>query len=106
LLANAFLRRSLQAHRHRVRFSQEATRALLAHSWPGNIRELENKVQRAVIMAQGKLIEPADLVLEHAKPASESPSLREARTRAEHQSVLEALVKHRGNISRAAKEPG
>ena len=57
-------------------------------------------------MAQGKLIEPADLVLEHAKPASESPSLREARTRTEHQSVLEALVKHRGNISRAAKEPG
>jgi two-component system NtrC family response regulator len=106
LLANAFLRRSVQAHRHRVRFSQEAIRAMLAHPWPGNIRELENKVQRAVIMAQGKLIEPADLDLERAEPASDSTSLREARTRAEHESVLEAIVKHRGNISRAAKELG
>jgi two-component system NtrC family response regulator len=104
LLANVFLRRSCAEHRRKIRFSREAFASLLAYEWPGNIRELENKVQRAVIMAQGKFIEPPDLDLESPSVVDEGASLREARLRAERQSLIEALVKYGGNISRAAKE--
>ncbi len=104
LLANAFLRRSCAEHRRKIRFSAAAMTALRAYEWPGNIRELENKVQRAVIMAQGTAIEPPDLDLALPVSTDDGGTLREVRLRAEHQSVVEALIKHRGNISRASKE--
>jgi len=76
--------------------------ALLSHPWPGNIRELENKVQRAVIMARGRFIEPPNLDL--AAPGSAAESLRSARERAEREALIEVLGRHRGNISQAARE--
>ena len=104
LLAKAFLRRNSKDRRRKLRFSPAALSAMLAYQWPGNVRELENKVQRGVIMAQGSFVEPRDLDLQPAQLPDENASLREARGRAEYQSVSESLVKHRGNISQAAKE--
>ena len=104
LLANAFLRRNCVERRRKVRFSNDALQAMLNHAWPGNIRELENKVQRAVIMAQGRWVEPADLELQTFETPDATATLREIRNKAEHQALVEALVKHRGNISQAAKE--
>jgi two-component system NtrC family response regulator len=103
LLANTFLQRAAQAQRRRARFSPDALRALLAYSWPGNIRELENKVRRAVIMAQGRVIEPADLDLEPG-PETRPTSLRETRERVEREALVEMLGRHRGNVSQAARE--
>jgi two-component system, NtrC family, response regulator len=103
LLANAFLRRSDQQHRRKLRFSASALEAILHYPWPGNIRELENTVERAVIMTTGKLIETSDLGIEVAKGGSDLASLRQARHRAEREALVEALVKTRGNISRAAQ---
>src|SRR3990172_4266184 len=105
LLANAFLRRARLEHRRKARFSPEALQALMAYGWPGNIRELENKVNRAVIMARGNLIEPCDLDLELPRPHSSS-SLKEARERVERDAIVEVLSRNRGNISRAAQELG
>ncbi len=63
-LAEDFLRQFNQKNRRDLKgFSPEARRLLLAHSWPGNVRELINAVERAVIMAQGHLIEAGDLPL-------------------------------------------
>jgi len=104
LLARTFLNRSCKEHRRNVRFAPAAVQALLAYSWPGNIRELENKVQRAVIMAQRKVIEPADLDLEEIETSDERPGLKDARNRTERQMLVDALIKHRGNISQAATE--
>jgi two-component system NtrC family response regulator len=73
-LANSFLRRGGQEHRRRRRFSPDSERALTAYSWPGNIRELENKVSRALIMALGRVIEPADLDLESITTSPTAPS--------------------------------
>jgi two-component system, NtrC family, response regulator len=106
LLANTFLRRSCAQHRRKVRFSQEAIRCLLAHSWPGNIRELQNRVERAVIMTRGALIEAVDLAMTAAEAPLESHPLRDRRHDAERQAVIDALIKQKGNISKAAIELG
>ena len=105
MLANAFLRRACQEYRRKLRFSEEALSAIAQYRWPGNIRELENAVQRASIMARGQFIEP--VVLGIPQPGRvERLSLREARNRVERQVVVDALTRTRGNISRAATELG
>jgi two-component system, NtrC family, response regulator len=104
LLARAMLSRSCREHRRNARFTPAAVQALLAYSWPGNIRELENKVQRAVIMTDRKVIEPSDLDLEAVETSDEPAGLKDARKRAERQTLVDTLIKHRGNISRAATE--
>ena len=55
MLANAFLRRAGQEYRRKLRFSREALSAVAKYHWPGNIRELENSIQRASIMARGRV---------------------------------------------------
>jgi len=65
------------------------------------VRELENAVERAVLMARGKLVEAGDLGIELKERPT--PSLREARDRAERIALVESLVKTRGNITQAAR---
>jgi two-component system, NtrC family, response regulator len=103
VLANAFLRRVGQEQRRRLRFSSEALQAIMAYRWPGNIRELENRVSRAVIMARGGLITAEDLDLQ-AAAQDRTVSLREMRGEAEREALVETLARHAGNISRAARE--
>ena len=105
MLAHAFLRRACQEYRRKLRFSGSALAAVAQYPWPGNIRELENAVKRASIMARGRFIEPADLGIPSPDPAARL-SLREARNRVERQVVVDALTRTRGNISRAATELG
>jgi two-component system NtrC family response regulator len=105
MLANTFLRRACQQYRRKLQFSTEAVDAITRNPWPGNIRELENAVERATIMTRGKFIEPADLGIATVT-GSERLSLREARSRVERQTVVDALMRTKGNISRAAVELG
>ena len=105
LLAQEFLRRSCHTHRRAVQFSAATLDAILQYPWPGNIRELENAIQRAVILTTGRLIQPADLGIETREQPSRL-SLREARERVERQVIVEALTRSKGNISRAALELG
>jgi two-component system NtrC family response regulator len=105
MLAHAFLRRCCREYQRKLQFSSEALSAIAGYAWPGNIRELENAVQRATIMARGRFIEPADLGVALAPPR-DRVSLREARNRVERQVVVDALIRTKGNISRAAIELG
>ena len=101
LIANVLLQRSCRIHRRKLRFSGSALEAIAHHSWPGNVRELENAVERAVLMAPGKLVEARDLGIElKERPAT---SLRESRDRAERGALVDALVKTRGNITQASR---
>ena len=86
-------------------FSEEATQALLAHPWPGNVRELQHAVERAVLMAQGELIQAADLGL---RRRPEGSAVMEDLTLDEAERILieKALERTQGNVSKAAEELG
>jgi len=103
LLANAFFRaaRPDLAGKAARGFSPEALAALAAHAWPGNVRELENRVRRALVVAAGPVITPADLELGPAAPRS--LRLSTARERIEREVLVEALARHAGNVTRAAR---
>ena len=105
VLASEFLRRQCLKYRRNLQFSSQAVDAILRHPWPGNIRELENAIERAVILTRGRVVGPADLGIPVAQ-ATERLSLRQARNRVERQIVVETLTRTRGNISRAALELG
>ena len=108
LLAMHFLKRSAQkAHKHVVGFSERALGVLLSSDWPGNIRQLEHCVERAVVMARGGEIEPRDLPRElmtrmrgdDTAPTIPGASLREL----ERYAILRTLEHVGGSTSKAAK---
>jgi two-component system, NtrC family, response regulator len=104
LLAHHFKNKySLQEGRPSMGFSAEALSAIENYPWPGNVREMENCIKRAVIMSDGPLISLDDLGLS-ASPADEEPiNLRQVREEAEHKAVLKALARVDGNIAKAAE---
>jgi two-component system, NtrC family, response regulator len=102
LLARFFLNRfNREIGRNLRGFSEAALTAIARHEWPGNVRELENRVKRAVIMAEGRVIDCADLEL----PGGEPPDLdlRAARLRAERDVVERALAQSHGTVAAAAR---
>jgi DNA-binding NtrC family response regulator len=91
--------------------SEEATEAMAAHRWPGNLRELRHEMQRATVMAGDRpLIEPGDLSFGSSAPAvSESPragSLQEKIEALEKTEIRAALDRTGNNKTRAAEELG
>ncbi len=84
-------------------FSEDAITAISAHRWPGNVRELENRMKRAVVMADGRLIEAADLELAPPEASGLELDLRGARARAEREVLQLALARSNGTLSAAAK---
>jgi two-component system, NtrC family, response regulator PilR len=93
-----------------VRFSGDALKALQGYSFPGNVRELENIIERSLAMCPGGMIEAQDLLLvpvEHDQPDSASLSskypLPKYLDQVEKQALLEALEQTRFNRTAAAK---
>ena len=87
-------------------FTPDALAALKAWPWPGNIRELKNVVDRAVLLAGEGPIGAGALAFGskgEAKPDAELGGLREEREAAEKRAVLDALEKTQGNQTRAAE---
>lgn len=106
LLANAFARRFAQEQRRgTLSLSPEAVDAIEAHPWTGNVRELENCIKRAVIMAEGTVIGSAELGLSDA-PRDMLLNLRQVREAAEKLAVVRALGRADRNISKAAEMLG
>jgi two-component system NtrC family response regulator len=104
LLAQAFLERYAREMGRSLRgFTAEALRAVEAHTWPGNVREMENLVKRATIMAESNQITAADLGLAPGAAEPQPINLRQARENAERQAVSRALAQSEGSIAQAAE---
>jgi DNA-binding NtrC family response regulator len=110
------------AERHRLvarPFSEAARRALLSHDWPGNVRELRNALERALVLAEGDAIEPADLpaavtgsvaALTPAEAVLAELPYGSARARVlesfDRAFLSAALERHAGNVSATARALG
>ncbi len=106
LLAHAFARRFAQEqNRASLTLSEDAIRAIEVHSWPGNIRELENCIKRATIMADGNQITRDDVGLDlpQADAALDTLDLRSIRDNAEKNAIVAALGRVNGNMVKAAE---
>lgn len=86
-----------------LRFSDTALQAISTYTWPGNIRELENKVKRATVMCDGKMVSNDDLDLSEEAENAMVLNLKQVRDKAERTAVLNAIAQSQGNISKAAK---
>ena len=106
LLAHSFVRKFAQEqNRGSLTLSEDAVRAIEAHPWPGNIRELENCIRRAVIMVDGNQITPSDIGLTppETDSADNSFDLRAVRDKAEKNAIVAAMGRVNGNVVKAAE---
>jgi two-component system NtrC family response regulator len=105
LLATALLQRYAYENRKKITgFSLQAIKAIETYAWPGNIRELENKIKRAVIMAEGAKVTPVDLELTSAYMKYVGKGLKEAREALEKDLIEKSLAKNKWNITQVAEE--
>jgi len=109
VLARYFLGQFLKESRKKViGYTTRALEAIRRHSWPGNIRELINRVRRAIVMCDGHWVTPRDLDLESEAAVQENLiiHLNKAREAAERKALGEALKLSDQNYSAAARMLG
>jgi two-component system NtrC family response regulator len=82
-------------------FADDAQDAIETYPWPGNVREMENRIKASVIMAEGKLVTAEDLGI-RSEGEPRTLNLRVVRQEAETRAIRDALARTAGNISRAA----
>ncbi len=104
ILARYFLNKFSKEMNLTKTFINEAIDAIKSYEWPGNVREIINKVRRAVVMSKESTIKPSDLDLEvPAVEAETVTSLREVRYSIEKQKLVEAMRHCNNNISKVAR---
>jgi DNA-binding NtrC family response regulator len=106
ILATHFLRRQVARYNKKITgFEREAMQAMIEYSWPGNVREVEHAVERAVLMSHGPQIRADDLGL---RGRADGTSRLEEMTLedAERYLIQKALSRFDGNVSRAAEALG
>jgi transcriptional regulator with AAA-type ATPase domain/ribosomal protein L37AE/L43A len=108
ILARYFLNRFSREMNTSKTFTKEAIDAIKNYDWPGNVREMINKIRSAIVMSQGPTISVSDLNLSIPTIDSMSTitSLREVRNTIERQKLIEALNICNNNISKTAKVLG
>jgi two-component system response regulator HydG len=100
LLVDHFLRKYASSmNRPAPSIDPDAMKLLQEHDWPGNIRELENSIERAMVLARSEGIRPAHFAL-RLRPAGNGPRTLED---AERNHILHVLEEQGGNQTRAAE---
>jgi DNA-binding NtrC family response regulator len=107
LLANHFLRKRASRYGRLIEgIAPEAMQAMLDYAWPGNIRELEHTVERALLLMHGSTVQPADLTLPTTAGAAAGNLDEMPLEEVERVLIRKALQRHDGNVSQAAEALG
>jgi DNA-binding NtrC family response regulator len=105
-LATAFLKRSdAQSGRNISGFTPAATEVLRGFEWPGNVRQLQNEIQRAVLMCEGNVIDASDLSISPGTASAEAADLTLMEAM-ERNAILQMLKDTGGNKLETAKRLG
>ncbi|WP_090293642.1 sigma-54-dependent transcriptional regulator [Flagellimonas zhangzhouensis] len=106
VLAEFFLKKFAQKYdKQGLRINNLAQERLMEYPWPGNIRELQHTMERAVILSDGNVLKPADFLL-HAKTMQSFESDPTTLDEMEQIMISKALDQHGGNYSAAAEQLG
>jgi DNA-binding NtrC family response regulator len=106
VLVNAFLEKFCDPARPIHTISEDAMRRIMAYDWPGNIRELENAMERAVALGSGPILHAANLPSNLQYPATEKPAERDELVpleALERRAILRALRETAGDKLAAAR---
>jgi DNA-binding NtrC family response regulator len=106
ILAEFFLRKyTFKYNKPEIKLHREATEKLLGYSWPGNIRELQHTVEKAVILSDSPVVKPEDLYL---KQESSLPDTNSFITldEMEQKMIRQAIKANNGNYTAAAEQLG
>ena len=105
-LAEHFLRKFVQKYnKEGLRISRQALDKLLSYSWPGNIRELQNTIEKAVILSESPVIKPEDLYLRPLTEIGDHDSIYTLEEM-EEKMIRAALERSNGNFTAAAEQLG
>lgn len=106
VLAEFFLKKyTYKYNKPNLKINQQANEKLLNYSWPGNIRELQHTIEKAVILSDSSVLKPEDFYLRNVSSGSgnnTSSTLEEV----EKQLIQQALEKNNGNFTAAAEQLG
>ena len=105
-LAHRFLARYATKYRRSVEtIAPDAEQRLVSHAWSGNIRELQNVIEKAVILSEGRTLRLDDLSLDTSSKAT-SVAATQTLEEAEEQTIRNTMARCGGNLSLVAKELG
>ena len=106
ILTNYFLNKYVAKYKKRgLRITDRALQKLENHNWPGNIRELENAIEKAVILCETKTIDSADFIF-HAGAISPTDIYCGTLEEMERKLISDAIVKQEGNLTSVANQLG
>lgn len=105
LLAEQFLKQlAAETNRENISFSHDCIKVMIDYQWPGNVRQLQNALQFALVKCSGDTIEPKHLPPEISGVMSKRPAARSGRKKKlDRESVVAALEKTGGNKAKAAR---
>jgi transcriptional regulator with GAF, ATPase, and Fis domain len=107
LIARLLLARYAKEYERAVNgFTPDAVIALRKHAWPGNIRELENRLKKAVVLADGPMLRPEDLDLDDTVLADRILPLAEAKERFQRRYIDQVLALNDDNRTKTARDLG
>ncbi len=114
ILSRIFLSRYTEQYKKHIKvFTKSALSSILKYEWPGNIRELDNRIKRAVIMSDNERIAASDIELNHIKEdigddefIEDKMTLHQAREEAEKRIIQKMLIENDHNITKTAEDLG